>query len=68
VLVNILAPVIQGMAPALAARTRAAGWLIAAGLIDRQEAEVAAALGAVGLEVAERTQEADWVGLVARRR
>ena len=61
--VNILAPVIVGMAPALAARLAPGGCLVAAGLIDSQEDEVVAAFGAQGLQVVNRSQEKDWVCL-----
>ena len=67
VLVNILAPVIIGMAPALGQRLTPDGHVIAAGLIESQESEVRDAFGAQGLGVVKRTQEKDWVGLVARR-
>jgi ribosomal protein L11 methyltransferase len=67
VLVNILAPVIVAMAPALAARLRPGGRLIAAGLIEAQEAQVVAALTAQDLSIVERSQEGDWVALVAKR-
>jgi ribosomal protein L11 methyltransferase len=67
VLVNILAPVIVGMAPALVARLAPGGRLIAAGLIEHQEAEVVRALEAQGLQIVHRTQEKDWVALAARR-
>jgi ribosomal protein L11 methyltransferase len=63
--VNILAPVIVGMAPALAARLAPGGCLIAAGLIDSQENEVVAAFRDQGLQVVNRTQEKDWVCLTA---
>jgi ribosomal protein L11 methyltransferase len=65
VVVNILAPVIVGMAPALAARLTSGGCLIAAGLVDSQESEVVAAFGAQGLRVVDRSQEKDWVCLTA---
>jgi ribosomal protein L11 methyltransferase len=67
VLINILAPVIVGMAPALAARTRPAGHLVAAGLIEEQERGVVGALQAHGFAILNRTREKDWVCLVARR-
>ncbi|HSJ59375.1 MAG TPA: 50S ribosomal protein L11 methyltransferase [Anaerolineae bacterium] len=67
VVVNILAPVIAGMAPALAARMAPAGALIAAGLIDTQEADVLAALQRHGLARAHRSQEQDWVCLTLTR-
>ncbi len=68
ILVNILAPVIEGMAPALAARTAAGGWLIAAGLIEDQAEDVQGALQAHGLAIVERNQEKDWVSLIARKK
>jgi ribosomal protein L11 methyltransferase len=68
VLINILAPVIISVAPALAARLAPSGCLIAAGLIESQEVEVTEVFHAEGLEVTGRTQEKDWVALVARRR
>jgi ribosomal protein L11 methyltransferase len=67
VVVNILAPVIIGLAPALAERLAPAGRLIVAGLIDSQETDVESALRAQGLHVVGRNQEKDWVALVARR-
>jgi ribosomal protein L11 methyltransferase len=67
VLVNILARVVMGMAQALAARLTPQGRLVAAGLIESQEREVVEALKAQGLEVIERSQEKDWVALVARQ-
>jgi ribosomal protein L11 methyltransferase len=67
VLVNILAPVISGMAPALAARLRQSGRLVAAGLIEQQEAGVVDALQSQGLTVIRRSQEDDWVCLVVQK-
>lgn len=65
VLVNILARVIIELADqGLADRVRPTGLLIAAGIIEEQEAEVAAALREHGLEIVERRQEKDWVTLV----
>jgi len=65
VLVNILARVIVELAgQGLVDRVRPAGLMIAAGIIEEQEAEVAAALGEHGLEIVERRQEKDWVALV----
>jgi ribosomal protein L11 methyltransferase len=61
--VNILAPVIAGMAAALAARLAPGGCVVAAGLIDSQERDVVAAFRAQGLRVVSRSQEKDWVCL-----
>lgn len=63
---NILAPVIIDMAAALAERLVPGGHLIAAGLIDTQEAAVTGALQAHGLAIVGRSQEKDWVCLVGR--
>lgn len=68
VLINILAPIIISVASELAARLKPKGKVIAAGLIETQEPEVVEALQAQGLVMAERTQEKDWVALVAQRR
>jgi ribosomal protein L11 methyltransferase len=68
VLVNILAPVIAGMAHALTERLAPGGRLVAAGLIDTQEADVVDALHAEHLRIVERLQEKDWVALVAQWR
>jgi ribosomal protein L11 methyltransferase len=67
VLVNILARVIIGMAPSLAARVGPGGLLIAAGLIESQEEQVRDAFQAAGLQIIDRAQEQDWVRLVAQR-
>lgn len=67
VVVNILAPVIVGMVPALVARTVSHGCVIAAGFIDSQEGDVTDTFRAHGMRVTHRAQEADWVSLVARR-
>jgi ribosomal protein L11 methyltransferase len=68
ILVNILAHVIVSLAPSLSTRLAPAGMVIAAGLIDTQESLVAESFRAAGLHVVERTQEKDWVSLVARLR
>jgi ribosomal protein L11 methyltransferase len=67
VLVNILAHVIIGMAPALRDSLLPGGLLIAAGLIEGQESDVREALVAQELEIVGRSQEKDWVALVAQR-
>jgi len=62
VLVNILARVIIELAAqGLVNRVRPTGLMIAAGIIEEQEAEVAAALREHGLQIFERRQEKDWV-------
>jgi ribosomal protein L11 methyltransferase len=62
VLVNILARVIIELADqGLVDRVRPTGLMIAAGIIEEQEAEVTVALREHGLEIVERRQEKDWV-------
>lgn len=69
VLVNILARVIIELADqGLVDRVRPTGLVIAAGIIEEQEAEVTAALREHGLEIVARRQEKDWVTLVGSRR
>jgi len=68
VLVNILAGVIVELAgQGLVDRARPTGLLIAAGIIEEQEAEVTAALRGHGLEIVERRQEKDWVLVGGRK-
>ncbi len=67
VMINILAPVIVRLAPALARLLSPWGRLIAAGLVEDQEAEVERELLRLGLQVVERAQEEDWVALLAGR-
>jgi ribosomal protein L11 methyltransferase len=67
VVINILAPVIAGMAPSLAARTRRGGRLIAAGLVEGQTEKVVDALQSQGFLVLGRSQDKDWVCLTAER-
>jgi ribosomal protein L11 methyltransferase len=65
ILINILAPVILSLVPSLAARLAPEGRVVAAGLIESQEAEIWEAFQRQGLGVIERAQEKDWVMLVA---
>lgn len=68
-LVNILAKIIIEMCgEGLGDVVRPGGLALFAGLIDTQEAEVREALERSGLDVIERTQEKDWVGLVCRKK
>lgn len=66
IVANIIARVIAALAPDLAAALRPGGLLIASGIIDEREAEVAAALAAAGLAPVERRQAGDWVALAYR--
>lgn len=63
VLANIVAPVLQVIAPQLRARLAPRGSLVVAGIIADAEAATREALG---LDVAERDQQGDWVSLVLR--
>ena len=68
-LVNILAKIIIEMCgEGLGDVVRPGGLALFAGLIDTQEAEVREALERSGLDVIERMQEKDWVGLVCRKK
>jgi ribosomal protein L11 methyltransferase len=68
VLANLIAGVLVPLAPALRDELVAGGALVASGIFVDREAEVAAAVTAVGLEVTARTAEGDWVALEAVRR
>lgn len=67
-LVNILAKtIVQLCNQGLAETINPGGQVVCAGLIETQEEEVREALGRAGLEVIERFQDKDWVGLACRR-
>jgi len=68
VLVNILAKTIVELCDeGLAETINPGGQIVCAGLIESQEDEVREALERAGLEVIERFQDKDWVGLACRR-
>ena len=62
--INILAEVIAGLSPALAAHLADRGRIVAAGIIQERKEIVISAWSDVGLRVVERNQEGDWVSLV----
>jgi ribosomal protein L11 methyltransferase len=66
-LINILAEIIIGMAPALPATLSAGGQFVASGIIGEKAGAVAEALQAVGLQVDERLSESDWVALIGHK-
>jgi ribosomal protein L11 methyltransferase len=67
-LVNILAKIIVELCgKGLSDAVKPGGLAAFAGLIDTQEAEVRGALERSGLQVIERAQEKDWVGLLCRK-
>ena len=67
VLANLIAGLLVPLAPVLRAELRPAGTLLASGIFVDREAEVSWAFGSVGLEIAGRTTEGDWVALEAIR-
>jgi len=64
---NISAPVIVGLAVAMAAALKPGGVLIAGGFSEERAAAVAAALTAAGLTVERTLSDGDWRTLVGRR-
>jgi len=68
VLVNILARVIvELVAQGLIDRLKAGGFIVTAGIIEEQTAEVEAALCGQGITIVERQVERDWVSLVGQK-
>jgi ribosomal protein L11 methyltransferase len=65
---NILAEVIVALAPDLPAVLAPAGRVICSGIIRSKQAQVAASLKAVGLELIEKRVQEEWVAIVAGRR
>jgi len=63
VLANIVAAVLQRIAPDLSDHLASHGTLIVAGIIATEESETLAAFEAQGLRAAAREQEGDWVAL-----
>ena len=66
-LANIVAAVLQKIAPELAAHLAIDGRLIVAGIIATEEDETAAAFATAGLRVVARDQDGDWVSLELNR-
>ncbi|HUG06374.1 MAG: 50S ribosomal protein L11 methyltransferase [Chloroflexota bacterium] len=67
VIANIVSPVLQRIAPHLAARLSGGGTLLAAGISAPAEAATREAFAQVRLEVVDRTERDDWVALALRR-
>ncbi len=67
VLANIVAAVLQKIAPDLAVHLAPAGTLIVAGIIATEEDETQAAFEGAGLRVVSRDQDGDWVSLELTR-
>ena len=66
VVANLIASVLIALAGSLRAELRPGGLLLASGIFEDREAEVAAALGAAGLDVVGRSVEGEWVALAGR--
>jgi ribosomal protein L11 methyltransferase len=67
VLANLVASVIVGLAPRLAAHTASGGTVLASGIIAPRAEEVERALAASGLVVEERREDGEWVSLRLRQ-
>ncbi len=67
VLANIVAAVLQKVAPDLTSHLATDGRLVLAGIISTEEDETVAAFTALGLQVVAREQEDDWVALELSR-
>ena len=66
VLANLVAAVLVELAPRLAEHLAPGGRLIAGGIIEGRAEEVIGAMATVGLAVAERRDDGDWVSLALR--
>jgi len=67
VLANLIASLLIQLADGLVADLRPGGTLLASGIFENREADVAAAFRDRGLEIAGRRAEGDWVALEVRR-
>ena len=67
VVANIISGVLLQLRKALVARTRPGGRLILSGILTAEHPRVVAAFEAEGVELIERTEAAEWCGLVWRR-
>ena len=67
VIANIVSPVLQRIAPHLAARLASGGTLLLAGISAPAEAATRQAFARARLEVLDRTERDDWVALALRR-
>ena len=67
VVANIVSPVLQRVAPHLAARLASRGTLVVAGIAAPAEAETLAAFAQLRLTLLDRTQRDDWVAFALRR-
>jgi ribosomal protein L11 methyltransferase len=68
VLANLIASVLNAIAPGVRDELRPGGTLLASGIFVDRETEVRRAFEAAGMDVAARTEEGEWVALEAVRR
>ena len=68
IIANILAGPLIALAPALAGALAPGGWLVLAGLLNRQAADVAAAYRRQGMMGGFSVERGDWPTLVMRKR
>jgi ribosomal protein L11 methyltransferase len=67
VLANLIASLLIALADGLVADLRPGGTLLASGIFENREVDVAAAFRAHGLEIVNRWTEGEWVALEARQ-
>ena len=67
VLANILATPLKLLAPLLAGHVAPGGWLVLAGILERQADEVTVAYAASGLALAVADSQEGWILMTARR-
>jgi ribosomal protein L11 methyltransferase len=67
VIANIIARVLEALAPAFNNALKPGGQLIASGIISEKAAEVEQAFQEAGLELLDKRQEGDWVALRAKK-
>ena len=67
VLANIVAAVLQRIAPDLAAHLAPGGRLVVAGIIATEEGDTLAAFAAQDLHAVSRDQDGDWIALELTR-
>ena len=68
VLANLVADLLVRLGPGLRDELTPGGTLIASGIFIDRERDVTSAFTSLGLRVAERVREGDWVALAVRRR
>ncbi len=67
VLANILATPLKLLAPLLAGHVAPGGWLVLAGILDRQADDLVAAYATAGLQLAVADSDDGWILMTSRR-